>query len=86
MLQGLLSDCNRVGASYLFQQDKFYDVSSDTGDKSIQCGRKADCLKIWLMFKIHGLEKLGDRVDAAYEAARYYCLTVNEAINSFNVN
>uniref|UniRef100_A0A8C5DFL4 Uncharacterized protein n=1 Tax=Gouania willdenowi TaxID=441366 RepID=A0A8C5DFL4_GOUWI len=33
----LLQDCHSSRASYLFQQDKFYDVSYDTGDKSVQC-------------------------------------------------
>jgi len=28
-----------------------YDVSYDTGDKSIQCGRLNDVLKLWLMWK-----------------------------------
>jgi glutamate/tyrosine decarboxylase-like PLP-dependent enzyme len=36
-----LHEANCAGAKYLFQQDKFYDVSWDTGDKSVQCGRKA---------------------------------------------
>ncbi|CAO1401631.1 unnamed protein product [Diamesa tonsa] len=31
--KGLLSECNSAKADYLFQQDKFYDVSFDTGDK-----------------------------------------------------
>ena len=35
-----LHEANCVGARYLFQQDKHYDVSWDTGDKSLQCGRK----------------------------------------------
>lgn len=68
--QGLLADCNRVGASYLFQKDKFYDMSYDLGDKSIQCGRKPDVLKLWIMFKIHGLDVFQQRVDAAFEATR----------------
>lgn len=38
--KGLLQECNSASANYLFQQDKFYDVSYDTGDKSVQCGRK----------------------------------------------
>lgn len=38
--KGLLHEANAAAAQYLFQQDKFYDVSYDTGDKSIQCGRK----------------------------------------------
>ena len=39
-------------ATYLFQQDKkSYDVSYDTGDKSIQCGRLNDSFKLWFMWK-----------------------------------
>lgn len=40
-----------MAATYLFQQDKHYDVNYDTGDKTIQCGRHVDILKVWLMFK-----------------------------------
>lgn len=36
----ILQDANCAGAQYLFQQDKYYDVNWDTGDKSMQCGRK----------------------------------------------
>lgn len=49
--QGLLKECNGFGADYLFQPDKVYDVSYDTGDKSIQCGRHVDAFKLWLMWK-----------------------------------
>lgn len=38
-------------AGYLFQQDKQYDISYDTGDKAIQCGRHVDIFKFWLMWK-----------------------------------
>ena len=51
VLQGLLRQCNELGAEYLFQADKHYDVSYDTGDKSIQCGRHVDAFKLWLMWK-----------------------------------
>ena len=44
--------CNRYGASYLFQPDKMYDSSWDTGDKTFQCGRHVDALKLWLMWKV----------------------------------
>ena len=40
-----------MAATYLFQQDKHYDSSYDTGDKTIQCGRHVDIFKVWLMFK-----------------------------------
>lgn len=49
--QGLLQGCNEIGATYLFQTDKHYDVNYDTGDKSIQCGRHQDVFKLWLMWK-----------------------------------
>ena len=38
-------------ASYLFQQDKHYDVTFDTGDKTIQCGRHVDVFKLWLAWR-----------------------------------
>ncbi|TKS81606.1 Acidic amino acid decarboxylase GADL1 [Collichthys lucidus] len=67
----LLQRCHSAGASYLFQQDKFYDVSYDTGDKSIQCSRKPDVFKFWLMWKALGTGELEKRVDRALVMARY---------------
>uniref|UniRef100_A0A8C2IZL6 Cysteine sulfinic acid decarboxylase n=1 Tax=Cyprinus carpio TaxID=7962 RepID=A0A8C2IZL6_CYPCA len=67
----LLMHCHSANATYLFQQDKFYDTSLDTGDKSIQCGRKVDCLKLWLMWKAIGTHGLSERVDKAFALARY---------------
>ncbi len=52
--EGLLHQTNCASASYLFQQDKFYDVTYDTGDKSVQCGRKTDAFKLWFMLKARG--------------------------------
>ncbi|CAN7944937.1 unnamed protein product, partial [Ixodes pacificus] len=48
---GLLLSCNQMCAEYLFQQDKHYDVSYDTGDKVPQCGRHNDIFKLWLMWR-----------------------------------
>lgn len=48
---GLLKACHSRDASYLFQKDKFYDPSLDPGDKYIQCGRRVDVFKFWLMWK-----------------------------------
>jgi len=42
-----LHEANCAQARYLFQQDKFYDVSWDTGDKSVQCGRKVRIYEIF---------------------------------------
>lgn len=49
--QGILQGCNQMCAGYLFQQDKQYDITYDTGDKAIQCGRHVDIFKFWLMWK-----------------------------------
>ncbi|XP_036326244.1 cysteine sulfinic acid decarboxylase-like [Rhagoletis pomonella] len=59
----LLSHCNSTQVNYLFQQDKFYDVSYDTGNKSIQCGRKIDGFKFWLMLKARGYGSFGRLLD-----------------------
>uniref|UniRef100_A0A8C4LLY2 Cysteine sulfinic acid decarboxylase n=2 Tax=Equus asinus asinus TaxID=83772 RepID=A0A8C4LLY2_EQUAS len=67
----LLKRCHGSQASYLFQQDKFYDVALDTGDKVVQCGRRVDCLKLWLMWKAQGGQGLEQRVDQAFALARY---------------
>uniref|UniRef100_A0A3Q4GP28 Glutamate decarboxylase like 1 n=1 Tax=Neolamprologus brichardi TaxID=32507 RepID=A0A3Q4GP28_NEOBR len=67
----LLQRCHSARASYLFQQDKFYDVSYDTGDKSVQCSRKPDAFKIWLMWKALGSRELEQRVDRALAMAGY---------------
>ncbi|MBZ3872741.1 Cysteine sulfinic acid decarboxylase [Sciurus carolinensis] len=67
----LLKRCHGSQASYLFQQDKFYDVALDTGDKVVQCGRRVDCLKLWLMWKAQGGQGLEHRIDQAFALARY---------------
>ncbi|KAK6970781.1 cysteine sulfinic acid decarboxylase [Biomphalaria glabrata] len=67
----LLCECHSFKAKYLFQQDKFYDVSFDTGDKSLQCGRKVDVLKLWLMWKAKGTKKLAAEIEHLLECASY---------------
>lgn len=69
--QGLLKRCHNAKATYLFQQDKFYDLNLDIGDKSLQCSRKVDCLKLWLMWKAVGSSGLEERINKAFVTARY---------------
>ncbi|NXD88868.1 CSAD decarboxylase, partial [Halcyon senegalensis] len=71
LVQGLLQRCHGAGATYLFQPDKFYDVTYDTGDKTPQCGRRVDCLKLWLLWKAVGTQGLARRVQRAFAATRY---------------
>jgi hypothetical protein len=68
--QSLLQRAHSANAQYLFQQDKFYDVSYDTGDMSIQCGRKVDVLKLWMMWKAKGALGLQADVDNLFSHAK----------------
>ncbi|KAL1122480.1 hypothetical protein AAG570_002811, partial [Ranatra chinensis] len=70
--KGLLYESNAANAAYLFQKDKMYDTQYDTGDKSVQCGRKVDAFKLWLMWKARGDEGFGELVDQAVHCSRYF--------------
>ncbi|KAI5644899.1 pyridoxal-dependent decarboxylase conserved domain-containing protein [Phthorimaea operculella] len=74
--RGLLHEANAAAAQYLFQQDKFYDVSYDTGDKSVQCGRKIDAFKLWVMWKARGDAGLRGLAEHAMEIAEFCMETV----------
>ncbi|CAH0402477.1 unnamed protein product [Chilo suppressalis] len=74
--RGLLHECNCAAAQYLFQQDKFYDVRYDTGDKSVQCGRKIDAFKLWMMWKARGDAGLSKLTDHTMNIARFCRNTV----------
>ena len=67
----LLTEANSLKAEYLFQSDKYYDASYDSGDKSIQCGRKVDSLKLWLALVARGEEEMERLVDNVFNMADY---------------
>ncbi|XP_062706013.1 acidic amino acid decarboxylase GADL1 [Aedes albopictus] len=69
---GLLVGCNASCAEYLFQIDKYYDISYDTGDMSVQCSRKIDSFKLWFMLKARGSNWFGASVDNAMSCAAYF--------------
>ena len=64
--------CNQMSADYLFQRDKHYDVSYDTGDKVIQCGRHNDIFKFWLMWRARVSERLPKTVVLSFYPYRPY--------------
>ncbi|XP_031829973.1 glutamate decarboxylase-like protein black isoform X2 [Nomia melanderi] len=70
--EGLLQAAHGSKASYLFQPDKFYDTSYDSGDKHVQCGRRADVLKFWFMWKAKGTRGLEKHVNRVFELAHYF--------------
>jgi len=78
-----LTKCNREsadGASYLFQKDKLlYDTREwDQGDKTIQCGRNVDILKLWMMWKAKGNNGMEEQIDRAYDNSRYLAQKIRE--------
>ncbi|MEO5667462.1 MAG: aminotransferase class V-fold PLP-dependent enzyme, partial [Bdellovibrionota bacterium] len=65
--QRLLLEANDVsGADYLFHSDE----TQDRGRLSWQCGRRADALSFWTIWKSHGSEGLGAFVDRLFETRR----------------
>ncbi|XP_013110104.2 cysteine sulfinic acid decarboxylase [Stomoxys calcitrans] len=74
----ILSQCHSTNATYLFQKDKFYDTSYDTGDKHIQCGRRADVFKFWFMWKAKGTNGLEEHVDQLFHMAEYLTEKIRE--------
>ncbi|KAF7248036.1 Glutamate decarboxylase 1 [Varanus komodoensis] len=69
--KGILQGCNQMCAGYLFQQDKQYDISYDTGDKAIQCGRHVDIFKFWLMWKAKGTVGFESQINKCLELSEY---------------
>ena len=74
---GILKNTNRGGgAEYLFHE---YDNSEwDTGTYSLQCGRRADALKFWLLWRSHGTEGLIARTEHLLELARFATKEISE--------
>lgn len=64
----LLAPCFANGADYLFQPDKLH-AEYDSGDRTFQCARRIDVLKLWLAWKHHGDAGFAARVDHAVAMA-----------------
>lgn len=70
--EGILAQCHSTNATYLFQKDKFYDTQYDTGDKHIQCGRRADVLKFWFMWRAKGTAGFENHINTIFENSEYF--------------
>lgn len=64
----LLAPCFALKADYLFQPDKL-NAEFDSGDRTFQCARRIDVLKLWLAWKHHGDEGFAARIDHAVDMA-----------------
>ncbi|KAK6183173.1 hypothetical protein SNE40_010702 [Patella caerulea] len=69
--KGVLEEANQMNANYLFQKDKNYDTSYDTGDKTIQCGRHNDVFKLWLMWRAKGDAGFEDQLNKNFDLSKY---------------
>ncbi|KAM3724665.1 Glutamate decarboxylase [Dirofilaria immitis] len=76
--EGLLFQTNQMSADYLFQQDKPYDVSFDTGDKAMQCGRHNDIFKLWLMWRSKGMIGYRRQINRLMDLAAYFTARIRE--------
>lgn len=64
--KGVLNATFTTDADYLFHEE---DAAIDLGQKSIQCGRHVDALKLWAAFKKDGREGFEKRVNQMMEGA-----------------
>jgi glutamate/tyrosine decarboxylase-like PLP-dependent enzyme len=66
----LLAPCFALRADYLFQPDKLH-AEYDSGDRTFQCARRIDVLKLWLAWKHHGDTGFAGRIDHAVDMAEH---------------
>ena len=75
--KGVIESANCGGGShYLFHE--YENSEFDTGRKSLQCGRKVDSLKLWLMWVNKGDEGLEAFVDEQFAKQEYLTKLINE--------
>lgn len=70
-----------TGDDYLFHDEaKAYDL----GHNSIQCGRRFDSLKLWLLWQMKGLKGIQDMVAHCFDMAEYFAQNV-AALEGFEI-
>ena len=77
-----LEDCFALRADYLFQPDKLH-ADYDTGDRTFQCARRVDVLKLWLAWKHHGDAGFGTRIDHAVAMAEHATAQIEASDGAF---
>lgn len=76
---------NTLPAGYLFHNDEYtngvgeFPEYWDLGDLTLQCGRRADSLKMFLSWMYYGSEGYGRHVDTACDTAVYLSNLVQES-------
>jgi glutamate/tyrosine decarboxylase-like PLP-dependent enzyme len=49
----------------------------------LQCGRKADCFKLWLTWKRYGIVGFENRIDKAFENTQYFVSLLKKNSDKF---
>ncbi len=78
----LLADCFALRADYLFQPDKLH-AEYDSGDRTFQCARRIDVLKLWLAWKHHGDAGFAARIDHAVAMAEHAARRIQASDGEF---
>jgi glutamate/tyrosine decarboxylase-like PLP-dependent enzyme len=77
-----LEACFSSGAEYLFQPDKRFG-EWDSGDRTYQCGRRVDALKLWLTWKARGDDGFAARIDHAVAMADFARMVISASDGAF---
>ena len=77
-----LAPCFAAKADYLFQSDKLFG-EFDSGDRTFQCARRIDVLKLWLAWKFRGDEGFAARIDHAFDMIEYTRKRIDESDGEF---
>ena len=78
----LKQTCTGGGADYLFHTDQ--NSAYNLGERSIQCGRRADSLKVWLSWKAVGNKGFADKIDHL-QSLKTYCVQAVEQASDMNM-
>ena len=73
---------NTAANDYLFHSQEESDAveqNLNLGTYSLQCGRRADCVKLWLMWNHYGTHGLESRLDRLVSLARYAESKINSS-------
>jgi len=68
----VFKESNCIDVAYLFNNDKYYDSSFDTGNKYFMCGRRPDVFKFWFVWKIKKLKYFEILIDDIFSRCEYF--------------
>jgi glutamate/tyrosine decarboxylase-like PLP-dependent enzyme len=77
-----LAACFAARADYLFQADKLHG-DYDSGDRTFQCARRIDVLKLWLTWKVRGDVSFASRIEHAVAMAEHARSQIAESDGAF---